>query len=158
MWPITLFRERTYNLKVNAYWTELAEKRAWVVIVSGNRHRAALALCVGVCTLTAGPALAIVPDDPGPAAVRFTINSGENIRSISPYIYGSNSSEITNRTFDRSGGNRMTGYNWENNASNAGADWYHHSDYGLANGQANAPPGSAVRGMIPAPRRTDGQR
>jgi hypothetical protein len=33
------------------------------------------------------------------------------VKSISPWIYGSNSSAITNRTFDRSGGNRMTGYN-----------------------------------------------
>jgi mannan endo-1,4-beta-mannosidase len=28
----------------------------------------------------------------------------------------------------RLGGNRMTGYNWETNASNAGADWNHQSD------------------------------
>jgi Glycoside hydrolase family 44/Dockerin type I domain len=91
---------------------------------------------------------AITPDDPGPAAIQFTLNSGQNVKSISPYIYGSNSTNIVNRTFDRSGGNRMTGYNWENNASNAGSDWYNHSDYGLVNNQANAPPGSAVRGMI----------
>jgi hypothetical protein len=93
-------------------------------------------------------ALAIAPDDPGPAAIQFTLNSDENVRSISRWIYGSNSTNIVNRTFDRSGGNRMTGYNWENNASNAGRDWYNHSDYGLANNQSNAPPGSAVRGMI----------
>jgi mannan endo-1,4-beta-mannosidase len=31
-------------------------------------------------------------------------------------------------TFRRLGGNRMTGYNWENNASNAGLDWNHQSD------------------------------
>jgi hypothetical protein len=97
---------------------------------------------------TATAAWAIMPDDPGPAAVRFTINSLENRRVISPYIYGSNSSAIANRTFDRSGGNRMTGYNWETNASNAGADWYHHSDYHLTGGQANRPPGAAVSGMI----------
>jgi hypothetical protein len=97
-----------------------------------NRHRAALASCVAASLFsTAPPAVAIVPDDPGPAAVQFRINSGEDVHSISPYIYGSNSSAITSRTFDRSGGNRMTGYNWETNASNAGADWYHHSDYFL---------------------------
>lgn len=90
----------------------------------------------------------ITPDNPGAAAIQFSLNSGENVKAISPWIYGSNSTNITNRTFDRSGGNRMTGYNWENNASNAGADWYHHSDYGLANNNPNAPPGSAVRGMI----------
>ena len=92
--------------------------------------------------------LAIPPDDPGPAAIRFTLNSGENVKAISPWIYGSNSANIAARTFDRSGGNRMTGYNWENNASNAGSDWYHHSDYGLVGNQSNAPPGSAVRSMI----------
>jgi hypothetical protein len=90
----------------------------------------------------------IAPDDPGPAAIRFTINSSQAVKPISPYIYGSNSSSITNRTFDRSGGNRLTGYNWETNASNAGADWYHHSDYHLTGGQANQPPGAAVNGMI----------
>ena len=91
---------------------------------------------------------AITPDNPGPAAIQFPVNSAQDVKSISPYIYGSNSSNIVNRTFDRSGGNRLTGYNWENNASNAGSDWYHHNDYGLANNQSNAPPGSAVSGMI----------
>jgi hypothetical protein len=91
---------------------------------------------------------AITPDNPGPADVQFTINGGQNVREISPWIYGSNSTNIVNRTFDRSGGNRMTGYNWENNASNAGSDWYHHSDFGLSNNNANAAPGFAVRGMI----------
>src|SRR3954467_5604690 len=104
-----------------------------------------LAVC---CALITGPALAITPDNPGPAAIQFTANSGQNVKAISPYIYGSNSSTITNRTLDRAGGNRWTGYNWENNASNAGADWYHHSDYGLANNQSNQPPGAAVSGMI----------
>lgn len=42
----------------------------------------------------------------------------------------------------------MTGHNWETNASNAGADWFHHSDYLLTGGQANRPPGSAVSEMI----------
>ncbi len=48
---------------------------------------------------------------------------------ISPYIYGSNSDMGLNLlTARRLGGNRMTGYNWENNASNAGSDWNHSSD------------------------------
>lgn len=84
------------------------------------------------------------------ADVTFAINSSNSVRAISPYIYGSNSSAITTRTFDRAGGNRWTGYNWENNASNAGSDWYHHSDYLLTNGQANQPPGAALSGMIQA--------
>jgi hypothetical protein len=92
-------------------------------------------------------ALAITPDDPGPGDVAMSIDSGQNVKPISPYIYGSSFGSVPNATFDRSGGNRMTGHNWENNASNAGADWYHHSDFGLASGP-NDPPGSAVRGMI----------
>ncbi len=92
-------------------------------------------------------ALALVPDDPGPGDVTFSVNSGQNVRAISPYIYGTNFNSVPNATFNRSGGNRMTGHNWENNASNAGGDWYHHSDFGLASGPYD-PPGSAVRGMI----------
>ena len=102
----------------------------------------AIVFCIG------STVLAITPDDPGPSDVLFTINAGQSNREISPYIYGSNSTNIVNRTFDRSGGNRTTGYNWENNASNAGRDWYNHSDYGMANDNPNAAPGSAVRGMI----------
>ena len=102
----------------------------------------ALVFCIGRTVL------AITPDDPGPSDVLFTINAGQSNREISPYIYGSNSTSIVNRTFDRSGGNRMSGYNWENNASNAGSDWYHHSDFGLSNNNPNAAPGFAVRGMI----------
>lgn len=84
------------------------------------------------------------------AQVTMTINSSQQRKAISPYIYGSNSDLITNRTFDRSGGNRLTGYNWETNASNAGSDWFHSSDYYLTGGVANLPPGEAVRPMIQA--------
>jgi hypothetical protein len=127
-------------LKQSADWGGKMQSRALQI---GIVAWLAAALC-------GSAACAIAPDNPGPAAIQFTLNSGENVKSISPWIYGSNSTSITNRTMDRSGGNRMTGYNWENNASNAGADWYHHSDYGLVNNQSNAPPGSAVRGMITA--------
>lgn len=105
-------------------------------------------LSVFLLALFALPASAITPDDPGPADVLLTINSGGGHRAISPYIYGSNSALITSRTSERAGGNRWTGYNWETNASNAGSDWYHHSDYHLTNGQANRPPGAAVSGML----------
>jgi hypothetical protein len=90
---------------------------------------------------------AITPDNPGPASIQLTIDSGQNVKAISPWIYGTNFGWVSNAKFNRSGGNRLTGYNWENNASNAGSDWYHHSDFGMASGP-NDPPGSAVRGMI----------
>ena len=50
---------------------------------------------------------------------------------ISPLIYGSNGQSDDreeNITARRIGGNRLTGYNWENNASNAGTDYLNHSD------------------------------
>ncbi|MDB5048449.1 MAG: hypothetical protein JWO30_1520 [Fibrobacteres bacterium] len=64
-------------------------------------------------------------------AVTFQIDLTRETHVISPLIYGSNSDDLTAAdgvTFRRSGGNRLTGYNWENNASNAGSDWYHSSD------------------------------
>ena len=67
---------------------------------------------------------------------------------ISPYIYGSNAQSddrAENITARRIGGNRLTGYNWENNASNAGNDWNHSSDNyltwiaGIPAGQESVP-------------------
>ena len=60
--------------------------------------------------------------------ITYTINTTAGRAPISPYIYGSNWGGGTDYTIRRSGGNRLTGYNWENNFSNAGADWLHHSD------------------------------
>ena len=62
--------------------------------------------------------------------VHFEIDLTRPMIPISPYIYGTNQvlSGEENWTLFRLGGNRLTGYNWENNASNAGADWYHSSD------------------------------
>ncbi len=48
--------------------------------------------------------------------------------TISPFIYGANTTDYKKSTALRLGGNRMTGYNWENNASNAGQDYFHSSD------------------------------
>ena len=61
----------------------------------------------------------------------FTIYPDNIISEISPYIYGMNLRKEFSHTSEdystmvRLGGNRLTGYNWENNASNAGADWHH---------------------------------
>ncbi|HXU03697.1 MAG TPA: glycoside hydrolase family 44 protein [Polyangia bacterium] len=60
----------------------------------------------------------------------FDVDPGKVVRPISPFVYGINSQkeEGTNVTVRRMGGNRQTGYNWENNASNAGSDYNHQSD------------------------------
>ncbi len=51
---------------------------------------------------------------------------------ISPYIYGTNDWRFSAANALRHGGNRTTGYNWENNASNAGEDYFNNSDDYLA--------------------------
>lgn len=78
--------------------------------------------------------------------VEVSIDTNSERKPISPYIYGTNQ-DLNNAkvTARRLGGNRLSGYNWENNASNAGSDWIHSSDnylidlYGIPKSQANAP-------------------
>lgn len=83
----------------------------------------------------------------------YTISPTQKVKSISAYLYGSNvekgfshtSKDVT--TLVRMGGNRLTGYNWENNASNAGSDWKHSSDNfleGTIEGADGNIPGSVV--------------
>ncbi len=64
------------------------------------------------------------------SAVDITIDTSKGRTKISQYIYGTNQPIEGGENFTawRLGGNRMTGYNWENNASNAGNDWQHSSD------------------------------
>ncbi|CAN5559399.1 glycoside hydrolase family 44 protein [soil metagenome] len=61
----------------------------------------------------------------------ISINTNADRHLISPLIYGSNgqsADEDENITARRIGGNRLSGYNWENNASHAGTDWYNSND------------------------------
>lgn len=63
------------------------------------------------------------------ATVEATVHLDSGRTPISPFIYGSNQDRSGSTwTVRRWGGNRTTGYNWETNASNAGADWSHSSD------------------------------
>jgi len=63
------------------------------------------------------------------AAVSIDVDPDSARAPISPYIYGTNQDIAgVNFTLRRNGGNRMTGYNWENNASNAGSDYLNQSD------------------------------
>ena len=79
-------------------------------------------------------------------AVGITVNPDTSRAPISPYIYGTNQDVSgVNFTLRRMGGNRMTGYNWENNASNAGSDYLNQSDnfmtyvFGIPDSQAAIP-------------------
>lgn len=63
--------------------------------------------------------------------VVVTIDHSRPHRAISPYIYGSNGNDAGAQdgiTIRRQGGNRLTGYNWENNYSHAGEDWQNSND------------------------------
>jgi Glycoside hydrolase family 44 len=70
--------------------------------------------------------------DPAAPRVVFTIDSTTNTHAISPYIYGTNESNLPagtkGLTLTRVGGNRLSAYNWETNASNAGSDYQYSSD------------------------------
>ncbi len=64
--------------------------------------------------------------------VQFAIDPLQNVQPISPFIYGINSQQgqagPANLTENQLEGNRWTAYNWENNASNAGSDYYFEND------------------------------
>jgi hypothetical protein len=74
-------------------------------------------------------------------SVTYNINTDVNRTPISKYIYGTNSTGNSNYTVVRSGGNRLTAYNWENNWSNAGADWHFENDQHMG---PSTPPGKAI--------------
>ena len=67
--------------------------------------------------------------------VEFTVSvNKDSAVKISPYIFGTNQELAGGENWGamRIGGNRLTGYNWENNASNAGSDYLQESDDYLA--------------------------
>lgn len=102
-------------------------------------------------TTTSGTFVA-VPNYGMSSFVAFTVDTTVVNGEISPYIYGRNffdpeSFESNRYTLGRLGGNRWTAYNWENNASNAGGDWYFHNDAYLS---ASDDPAAAVTERVSA--------
>lgn len=98
----------------------------------------------------AGGGTMITPGDPGAHDVLFTIDSSKNVHAISRYIYGTNQGDLTKEakglTLTRVGGNRLTAYNWETNASNAGSDYqYENDNYMSSSSVAGAPMKAAVQ-------------
>ncbi len=81
--------------------------------------------------------------------VQFRIDATKGRVPISPFIYGANGGgalATTNGvTLTRFGGNRVTAYNWENNASNAGSDYVFQND-GIMGGGDVA--GSALKSGV----------
>lgn len=85
---------------------------------------------VPVLNYVPGPSTKEVPKGE-PIAVSYSVNTAEDRKPISALIYGTNGQSDDweeNITARRLGGNRMTSYNWETNASNAGYDYMNNND------------------------------
>jgi hypothetical protein len=91
------------------------------------------------------------PGDPGVTDVTFEIRTEKDQHPISPLIYGINhnlkGADQQRWGAIRAGGNRHTAYNWENNASNAGADWHFQNDALMSQSDSPAEP---LLGLIDA--------
>jgi fibronectin type 3 domain-containing protein len=124
--------------------TGLANGTTYYYVVSASN---AAGTSANSSQVSATPQASVTPD------VTITVNPAAT-HAISPYIYGLNFySGVTGApsllTFDRDGGDRWTAYNWINNASNAGSDYYYENDDYLCNGTCNASiPAEAVNLFI----------
>ncbi len=103
-------------------------------------HRNDPAATPGQAVLT-GTHFIVDPPPPTTATITITANPAA-AHPISPWIYGLNpdpdNAGLRNIPLTRSGGNRLTAYNWENNASNAGKDWLYQNDNYLGGGEVPA--------------------
>lgn len=121
---------------------------------------AGLALVEGAASGTpaSGAPAGGAPVGAAPAPVRFLVETNSVLGSISPLIYGINADDMPESNFSsvvaetrpgliRLGGNRWTAYNWENNASNAGSDYYFENDDYLS---ASKVPGAGVEPTVVA--------
>lgn len=95
---------------------------------------------------------AVTPGDPGAVDVRVEVDGTAAGTPISPFIYGTNqpdwSGSARRLTLARLGGNRLTAYNWETNASNAGTDYLNQNDDYLCQTAGCAAPGETVRRAV----------
>src|SRR3954451_726446 len=90
------------------------------------------ATAVTLATCVAATALA-VPSGPAQAAnagPALTVDVTAGLHAISPYIYGANFTDTSTAaavgfTVDRFGGNSATRFNYLNNETNTGSDWYY---------------------------------
>ena len=112
-----------------------------------------------IAPLDAGPPL--TPGDAGAADVHFEVRSDLPTHAISPLIYGTNqpsNPEGSRYGLIRHGGNRLSAFNWENNASNAGVDYRFQNDgylvQDLPAAQRNTP-GAAITAELTLAQRID---
>jgi len=117
------------------------------------RHLPPIVFCAVFCTgiQCELPKPVLPAGTPPPSDVVFQVDSSRERRFIFPTIYGTNQPDWSGKSsylsLMRIGGNRLTAYNWENNASNAGTDWYNQNDGYLGGGDT---PGEAIRAPVAA--------
>ena len=98
-----------------------------------NFKRCAAFLAALTLPMTIIPQM-VTAADSNQYTMNITVDLSGEKKTISPYIYGMNKYDDGAVLDDvrisavRQGGNRLTAYNWETNASNAGEDWKHSSD------------------------------
>jgi hypothetical protein len=83
-----------------------------------------------------GLALVVTPGLLADISVQVSVDPTNARGPISPYIYGVDQDlpGVAAPGARRYGGNRLTAYNWETNASNAGSDYYYSNDNYLVSG------------------------
>jgi glycosyl hydrolase family 44 len=96
---------------------------------------------------TATASVAITVTDSA-ADATISIDTGQDRRPISPFVYGYNAGSAANAppraTWLRLGGNRWTAYNSTNNYSNAGSDYGPYHNDNLMGSPADGPGHAAV--------------
>ena len=105
-------------------------------------------------TLLLAAFLLLPPGLQAQTALHLTVDAGAPVTAIPVQVYGSNVpySGVTN-TLYRQGGNRLSAYNWENNASNAGTDYGpNHEDWFMVPSGVTAPgmPATTLTSFIKA--------
>ena len=86
-------------------------------------------------------------------AANVSVDPIQGQARISPYVYGANQVDGSSVRFTawRQGGNRLTGYNWENNYSNAGSDWNMSNDtYMCSTASVCSAPGATITRYVDA--------
>ncbi|WP_409344341.1 glycoside hydrolase family 44 protein [Paenibacillus sp. MBLB4367] len=123
-----------YEIEVDGVITDAGMQTSYMHegLASGSQHtyrvRAKDGVTRGIWSALLRANAKFVPE--GKFDVTFSVDPSADRAPISPYIYGTNE-DLTgteNWTARRMGGNRLSTYNWETNASNAGDDYFFLSD------------------------------
>ena len=95
----------------------------------------------------------MTPGSVGSVDISFEVHANQQVHAISPYVYGLNDTAhaaAVRATSVRLGGNRLTAFNWENNASNAGSDYLYENDDFMCSGAGCSTPGQALKLFVDA--------